>query len=167
MQSRPFSVRTSDRDQLLPTLGWHADWRAPALCGLLAVLILGGWAGGMLADGGLAIALAGGLGVIGLTLWWVRRFGRRAIERFIERHALCLAFVASDETGVRTGGCAHGEDAAVSWSAFRDVVETRDFLVLRMRSGPLFLRRHALDPAALSDLRQHFERRRIRWRPAR
>jgi len=160
MQSRAFSVRASDELQLATALGWQKPLPLEAikLVALLAVIALIGW---LIQDKSLIVVVGIVMGGAVIFAWWGRRQSRHALGQWIERHALCPAFVSWNDSGLQTGGCAHGEDAAFAWTDLRHAVESSDFVVLRMRQGPLFIAKPALDADALADLYRQLDGHRI------
>jgi hypothetical protein len=75
-----------------------------------------------------AIVMAATGTILTFALHWLMR---RTISQWIDRHAVCPAYLEWDDAGFRSGGCVHGEEGRWPWSAVSAVKESSDFLILQ------------------------------------
>ncbi|MFL9840014.1 hypothetical protein ABS767_03475 [Sphingomonas sp. ST-64] len=103
---------------------------------------------------------------ITIVAWLTPGSSSRTLKDWVDRHAACASTVAWDETGVRTGGCAHGLDTVFPWASIRTVIASADYIILLSRCGPLIVPHRALDAERSADLLRQVEKNRITVRHA-
>jgi len=151
MRTATYHVRMDEAGQITRAV-YPANHTLITVIAITAIFALFMWFQGNPDLVMVAVVMAATGTILTYALRW---YTRRTIRQWIDRHAVCPAYLEWDDAGLRSGGCMHGEEGNWPWSAVSAVKESPDFIILMMGRCMQIIPKRALSGEDAAD----FERR--------